>query len=141
MRLGDLILYSNNDNSKHKDYKISRIITHPEYQYPLKYNDIALLKLETKVEFTNFIRPACLYTKKTFDRTQALATGWGRTDFAGDNSEKLMKVSLNIYSTQQCHRPYRNNKDLPNGIVSSMICAGEIKGGKDTCQVKLFTRD
>lgn len=28
-------------------YKVKRIIPHPDYQSPLKYNDVALLETET----------------------------------------------------------------------------------------------
>ncbi|CAH1153436.1 unnamed protein product [Phaedon cochleariae] len=134
IRLGGLDLSNDNDGSEHQTYLVSRVTTHPEYRYPLKYNDIALLRTHKRVRFTAFVRPACLYTKSHIEFQAGIATGWGRTDFAGENSDKLMKVTLNIYNNQQCYRTYQNNKDLPSGITSNMICAGELKGGRDTCQ-------
>lgn len=57
------------------------IIRHPDYKAPSKYNDIALLKLDPRVEFNEFIRPACLYTSDTFEVTKTVATGWGKIDY------------------------------------------------------------
>ncbi|KAG5895056.1 hypothetical protein JTB14_021023 [Gonioctena quinquepunctata] len=134
VRLGELDLSSDQDGSEHMDYPVEKVILHPQYEYPWKYNDLALLRTRRKVELTNFIRPACLYTRSNIEYQTGVATGWGRTDFAGDNSDRLMKVTLNIYDNQQCYRTYQNNKDLPKGITSTMMCAGELEGGKDTCQ-------
>lgn len=70
------------------------------------------------------------------ENAQAIATGWGKTDFAAaEISQKLMKVPLKIYSNDVCQRSFEDRKRLPDGIVSSMLCAGDLSGGKDTCQV------
>nr|XP_023023062.1 complement C1r subcomponent-like [Leptinotarsa decemlineata] len=134
VRLGELDLSTDKDGSEHRDYAVSKVVLHPEYEYPWKYNDIALLKTYSKVIFTKFIRPACLYTRTDIEYNTGVATGWGRTDFAGENSDRLMAVTLNIFENERCYRTYQSNKDLPKGITSSMLCAGELKGGKDTCQ-------
>lgn len=124
------------DGSVHVDYDIKKIIVHPNYRYPLKYNDIALFQLSKKVKFTRFIRPACLHAKSSIQQQQAIATGWGKTDYlAPEISSKLMKVSLSIYDNQKCSEIYKPSKNIPEGVKSSMLCAGELKGGMDTCQV------
>lgn len=124
------------DGSEYVDYSIQRIIVHPQYRYPQKYNDIALIRLRQSVRFMKFIRPACLYTKNHIPQTKAIATGWGKTDYlAGDTNNRLLKVVLNIYDNHECRETYKRNKNLPDGIQPSMLCAGELKGGRDTCQV------
>ncbi|KAJ8923479.1 hypothetical protein NQ315_010057, partial [Exocentrus adspersus] len=134
IRLGDLDLSTSSDGLEHQDYDIEKILRHPDYRYPLKYHDIALIKTIQTVEFTKFIRPACLFTNKMIQQPSGVATGWGKTDFAAENSDKLMKVTLNIYNRDRCQKTYQNDKNLPRGIVSSMLCVGELQGGKDTCQ-------
>lgn len=54
---------------------------------------------------------------------------------AGDRSNELMKVALNIIDNSHCQQLYERSKKLRNGIVSSQLCAGVLEGGKDTCQV------
>lgn len=47
-----------------------------------------------------------------------------------------MKVSLNIYNLNECNRVFKSDRtQLPNGLARSMLCVGELKGGKDTCLV------
>lgn len=135
VRLGELDFTSDDDGSVYADYTVHRIIVHPKYRYPLKYYDIALIKLKDQVKFTKYIRPACLYNKEPIEYSQAIATGWGKTDYvATEISDKLLKVSLDIYNTDHCVKTYKKEKNLPNGILDNMLCAGDLAGGKDTCQ-------
>lgn len=133
VRLGELDLSSENDGSQYKDYPLSRVIVHPSYSPPSKYNDIALLETRDEIQFTQFIRPACLNLNSDIQNGQAVATGWGRTDFAADNSDKLMKVTLNVYTNQRCTTTFPTDVSLPRGVASTMLCAGDLKGGRDTC--------
>lgn len=51
-----------------------------------------------------------------------------------------MKVSLNLVNQNECNHSYSASileKKLAFGInPKSQICAGEMEGGKDTCQVR-----
>lgn len=51
------------------DYAIERIMPHPLYnpKNPSKHHDIAILKLNETVKYTDFIQPICLPTKE-FDK-------------------------------------------------------------------------
>lgn len=61
--------------------KIKNIIVHPNYKPPEKYYDIALIELETTVNFTKYVHPACLNTKPAADIKNNIftVTGWGET--------------------------------------------------------------
>ncbi|KAG8232281.1 hypothetical protein J437_LFUL011221 [Ladona fulva] len=139
---GDLFRPPGSSNIKNAassgDYMIETITRHPEYHPPAKYNDIALLKLRNQVKpFTSYLRPACLYTKPTFNVKRTIATGWGRIDYAEDPSDILLKVGLQIIDSGTCNKFFvsdQNTQKLKQGIIPSMMCAGELSGGKDTCQ-------
>ncbi|KAJ9599933.1 hypothetical protein L9F63_009761, partial [Diploptera punctata] len=136
-RLGDLNLKHEGDGAQPVNYIIVDIIRHPDYKPPAKYNDIALLKLDRKVKFNDYIRPACLYTKNHFEVSKTVATGWGQIDFAERLSDTLLKVVISIISNRKCNELYELDsptRELANGIQESMMCAGELSGGKDTCQ-------
>lgn len=47
--------------SEVQDRQAEAIIIHPEYNASTLYNDIAILKLETPVQFNNYVRPCCLW--------------------------------------------------------------------------------
>jgi hypothetical protein len=57
---------------------------------------------------------------------------------AEKKSDDLLKVRLSIIDSKLCNELYEQDgetRELKNGIVPSMMCAGELEGGKDTCQV------
>lgn len=58
-------------------------------------------------------------------------------------SNELMKVQLNYISEGDCKKAYAEDlgsRRLPDGLRSSLLCAGIMEGGKDTCQVeKLYS--
>ncbi|XP_045541205.1 uncharacterized protein LOC106709185 [Papilio machaon] len=114
--------------------KISTVIRHPRYKLPKAYYDIALVKMSDAVTFSEFIRPACLGVPPTPNES-FIATGWGRTEFGGDQSRELRSVSLDVWEPEECRRALGKSRKLPNGPSSdSQICAGVREGGKDTCQ-------
>lgn len=135
IRLGELNLERNDDGAEPQDFDVEQSITHPLYKQPKKYNDIALIRLSTAVEFNRFIRPACLWTKFPIKHNKTIATGWGNTEFGGAKSDGLLKVALDIIDNNYCNSFYQDiRRILPQGITNSMMCAGILQGGKDTCQ-------
>lgn len=132
MKLG--IQNINEDTDGAFEANISKIILHPKYRPSSYYHDIALIKLMRRVEFTEFIRPACLWHVHHLNIPEAMATGWGRTEFLGPKSEELQKVDLKIIDPEICQQAYSNERKLPEGIIEQQFCAGHLDGGKDTCQ-------
>lgn len=130
IRLGDQNIYSTKDGLKEVDIPIAKIIKHENYSAKTKYNDIALLKLSKKVEFTKYIRPACLWQTSDTNNSKIIATGWGLTEAFGEGSDELLKVGLDIINNDDCNH-YLD--DLDNKIIDTQMCAGELKGGKDSC--------
>jgi len=137
-RLGDLNVVTDTDIAQPKDYRIVEHVIHPDYKPPLKYNDIALFRLETEVEFTAYIRPICLNTDPAINPEVLIATGWGKTGEATLPSDDLMEIVLNYVPGNRCNASYpTNDKDLPHGILmDKMMCAGSLDGERDTCSVQ-----
>ncbi|VVC97128.1 unnamed protein product [Leptidea sinapis] len=104
---------------------IVKIYPHDLY-YELNY-DIALLKLDRKVPFSEFIRPACLPLEAAGD-TEYIAAGWGLTADLGNSSQFLMKVHLKEENGSECE------KMGFNWDPKRMICARGFEIGSDTCQ-------
>lgn len=61
------------------DYRIIDYKYHPKYNKPIRYNDIALFKLDKDVEFSPYIRPLCLNVDPIKDK-KTVASGWGNVD-------------------------------------------------------------
>lgn len=121
--------------------KIIERIKHPNYKLPSKYHDIALFKLERRITFNQYIRPACLPEYNEPQTANVIASGWGLTDYKGISSKNLLKVVLEVYTHDECNITYVNdiNRALVDGIRDeSQLCAGSHTERKDTCQVSLF---
>ncbi|KAJ8704802.1 hypothetical protein PYW08_012122 [Mythimna loreyi] len=112
--------------------KISAVIKHPKYKMRRSYHDVALIKMVSKVRFSEVIRPACLGFPPPEGRS-VIATGWGRTEYGGDHSYQLRSVSLSVWNMRECQNIWGTSLKLPNGVTpESHMCAGDT--GKDTCQ-------
>lgn len=83
--------------------------------------------------FNKSVLPACLYQFHSVNRTSARVIGWGATSFGGPTSDDLIKGDLDLFSDADCNESYSEDTDeLPSGIISSQICAGDAKRKKDT---------
>lgn len=89
MRLGDLNIISTSDDARPNNYQIVDHVVHPCYRPPSVYNDIALFRLETDVEFSEYITPICLNSDPYLEQYTQVATSWGKTSFG--------KFSLYVY--------------------------------------------
>ena len=50
-RMGDLNLYSSDDDQFAQQYTIAQIIRHPDHTFKFRYNDLALMKLEKDIKY------------------------------------------------------------------------------------------
>ncbi|KAI5631093.1 trypsin domain-containing protein [Phthorimaea operculella] len=114
--------------------RVAAVIRHPKYKFPRSYYDLALLKLVQPVTFSEVIKPACLGVPPPVDQP-IIATGWGKTEFGGDQSLELRSVSLPVWNMDKCRDILGTSRKMPQGaLADSQLCAGEKRGGKDTCQ-------
>lgn len=122
------------DTATMQEIKITQIISHPEYKSQVKYNDIAIFKLASPITFNPNVRPACLNTDSNLAWDKAIVIGFGQTASDGPVSDHLMKVMLSNYGREECKKAYSDNSGMPQGLIDSQFCAGEVAGGKDSCQ-------
>uniref|UniRef100_A0AAY4AQ10 ST14 protein n=1 Tax=Denticeps clupeoides TaxID=299321 RepID=A0AAY4AQ10_9TELE len=110
--------------------KVKTIITHPDYNQMNFDYDIALLELETPLEFTSLIHPICLpATSHLFTAGMACwVTGWGTLREGGQTAQLLQKAEVKVINDTVCN-------DVTEGLVTSrMMCSGYLAGGVDACQ-------
>ncbi|XP_068161888.1 chymotrypsin-like protease CTRL-1 [Antennarius striatus] len=110
----------------------AEIIVHPDFNDTLFQNDIALIRLSSAVNFTNFIRPICLAsdTSQFFNGTPCWATGWGRLseNMNLPGSFPLQEIQIPVVGNNLCSCIYNNS--VPRVTISDqMICAGTFNGG------------
>nr|XP_002736238.2 PREDICTED: uncharacterized protein LOC100377031 [Saccoglossus kowalevskii] len=110
---------------------ISEVHTHPLYDDVNHRYDLALLKLDAPLEYNDYVRPACLPSSDDlFEENHfCFTTGWGLTQSDGTVTPHILQeVGLTIQSQSICQSIYPGDFD-----PYSMICAGHIRGGADSC--------
>jgi secreted trypsin-like serine protease len=120
----------NLDSYDSKIEEIEKFISYPYYNSITNYGDIALIKLKNSLDFSDKLVPACLpkLNMNLEINSKATATGWGHTEYAGEATKKLHKVTLEILDSFYCRRLYGDK------FNNEQICAGDLTGKKDTCQ-------
>lgn len=89
VRLGDLNLRTH-DYGIELDVPIEKFTPHEFYNKDTRQNDIALIKLVHEVNFSKYIRPACLQQTEKIGKPAATATGWG-------NNGKILHFGLKSF--------------------------------------------
>uniref|UniRef100_A0A1I8PFC6 Peptidase S1 domain-containing protein n=1 Tax=Stomoxys calcitrans TaxID=35570 RepID=A0A1I8PFC6_STOCA len=114
-----------------EDYGIGEIFQH-NYSYRRFTNDIALIKLNRKVEFKKHIKPVCLpitpdAIKPNNDDGYFLA-GFGVTE-KGVQSNVLLKAHVDHLPLSKCEDRFAIS------ISQRMhLCAGDLVTGRDNCR-------
>ncbi|XP_071493626.1 trypsin-2-like [Diadema antillarum] len=112
-----------------QNLKLGGIWVHEDYNSRTLDNDIAMLKLEQPITFTDYISPACVATNDYPAGTTCVVTGWGDQETAVDDTD-LQEVYVPIIDTEVCNRQNWYN----GAITDNMFCAGYPEGGQDSCQ-------
>lgn len=117
------------------DVPIDGILKHPKHRFRESYYDIALVRLKDKVNFSEVVRPACLWDDVNTNVSSVIATGFGRTDhFNQQGSDTLRKVQLDVMNLRECTRQFRGNRKFKQGMTDQQLCVGSREGSRDTCQ-------
>ncbi|ETN59568.1 CLIP-domain serine protease subfamily B [Anopheles darlingi] len=119
------------------DVNVERIIAHPEFTKGGKtaINDIALIRFDRDVTFSEMVHPVCLPTTALVQNADneaglAYSSGWGRT-VAMLQSDRKQKIVMNIKNPTDCTAAYE-----PFGvdIQTTQLCVAD-SGNLDACRI------
>ncbi|XP_031631269.1 phenoloxidase-activating factor 1 isoform X2 [Contarinia nasturtii] len=121
------------------DVGVEKIIVHPQYNDASrdKHHDIALVRLNTNVSYSKYIKPICLpivgLSSGLITGNKLTSSGWGSTNVFkryGDVSSSIkLKVRLPITDMYDCINTY---KSYNINIGPGQVCAGGMRA-KDSC--------
>ncbi|XP_064808310.1 transmembrane protease serine 9 [Oncorhynchus masou masou] len=108
---------------------IQRIILHPGFNSTNMDYDVALLEMAVPAPRSYTIQLVCLPSPvhSFLKNTECYITGWGSMREGGSLTNLLQKADVNIIEQSDCQQAYGNS------LTPSMMCAGYMEGGKDTC--------
>uniref|UniRef100_A0A8C9SUC1 Vitamin K-dependent protein C n=1 Tax=Scleropages formosus TaxID=113540 RepID=A0A8C9SUC1_SCLFO len=104
---------------------VSEAVIHPDYDTVTVDNDIALLHLASPVQFSTFIVPVCLPSRRLAEQvlhrngTMTVVTGWGKED----ENKKYFSSALNFIKVPLVERGLCSQVML-NNISENVLCAG-----------------
>ncbi|XP_041939671.1 serine protease 27-like [Alosa sapidissima] len=112
--------------------KVKRVVQHPYYRWDeTNINNIGLVQLQEAVSFSDTVKPVILPSPRDVfsPDTECWVTGWGyvaeSTPLGG--KQTLQEVQVSLVDDVTCRRIYPETTDR-------MLCAGDPRGGKDSCQ-------
>ena len=122
------------DQTRAQDRRIKEVRNHPERNNQDWYYDVAVLVLETELNFNGRVSPLCLperpYTHPG-EGVTILVQGWGE-DINGRSGREVSQASVSVRSSQECDHRYASagpsaieevRSFLPNLTNSVLICA------------------
>lgn len=90
------------------------LITHPDYDYATKSNDVGLIRLKENANLNTHVVPACLRTDEIRSYREAYATGWRWND---DNTcDKTVRKVLMSFETEN------NCVGMSKGLTKDVLC-------------------
>lgn len=146
IRLGEHDKGSERDFADHVDFPINRTVYYPDFRRGgvlVAYHDLALVELAEDVVFRVGVSPICLpwgdAALRNIHHEMVTITGWGATQFGGDNTRVLQEAEVTVFPSQTCNNSYQvlpaYTQKWPQGISEeTFLCAGKTEGGVDTCQ-------
>ena len=87
---------------------ISKIRTHPKYNYNNANFDVSILFLKIPLTFSSTVAPVCLpaSTQSLYTGQVATVTGWGDTGADGSPASTLQEVEVTVMSNEECNIYY-----------------------------------
>jgi len=144
------------ENTKHKEYVIAEIVTHPLFDKVRLSHDLAVLKVETsrdrfgditgKIDLlhTDDVNAACIpgcsnqfdYEFNNGTGVRCWVAGWGKDSIDGQFQVIQNRVDVPLMSHNNCQRRMQQALGRQAGrnfrLSSSEVCAGG-EEGKDAC--------
>ncbi|KAF7270783.1 hypothetical protein GWI33_016288 [Rhynchophorus ferrugineus] len=118
---------------------VAALTVHPEFYAGTLYNDIAILRMSSPVDWSKHphISPACLpHPQDDYTGSRCWTTGWGKDAFGdfGKYQNILKEVDVPIVNFGQCQRQLQNTRlGYDFKLHPGFVCAGG-EEGKDACK-------
>lgn len=115
------------------DLGVEKVVVHESYDLLTKLHDIALIRLDGVVKYTDFVRPICLPPKdlELKENEYLTVAGWGRTEVFYSHSPIKLKVNVPLVNLTYCNWKVKSLQSNLN-IENTQLCAGG-QQGLDSC--------
>jgi len=97
VRLGEHQYGTDADAVQLQEFDVDAVIQHPDFNVSLGQNDLAIIRLAGRVDFTANVQPICLPTfppSQNLSDSLAFVAGWGRTKEGGSGVRSLVAFGI-----------------------------------------------
>uniref|UniRef100_A0A2K6CXA1 Granzyme A n=1 Tax=Macaca nemestrina TaxID=9545 RepID=A0A2K6CXA1_MACNE len=112
---------------------VKKEFPYPCYDPATHEGDLKLLQLTEKAKINKYV--TILHLPKKGDDvkpgTMCQVAGWGKIHNSASQSDTLREVNITIIDRKICNDP--NHYNFNPVIGMNMVCAGSLRGGKDSC--------
>ncbi|KAK4878929.1 hypothetical protein RN001_007075 [Aquatica leii] len=135
----DCVKFSEMDDCSNpvEDISIEKRIKHPKYNRRLGTNDIALLKLNRSVTFTDYIRPICLPIpgiKFAQVGDTMTMTGFGRVGTYKNYAMIKKRISTKLISANECIKELSVLGDNSRQVTENIMCTKDLQRSERACE-------
>ncbi|KOC58589.1 Chymotrypsin-1, partial [Habropoda laboriosa] len=110
-----------------ESYGVQKIVAHSGFSSTRLVNDVAVIRVDRDIKFSNLVKPISLATSGTFEGSPCVLTGWGTTRVGGNVPNNLQMIDLVIETQAKCKKAHWRVRD-------SHICT-YTKVGEGACNV------
>lgn len=113
-------------------HNVEKIIVHPEFDTTNSLNDIALIILETPIQFTDIVQPIPITKDLVEAGVGCVASGWGAVQGAGvPRVDWLQAIYTSTISNDVCSKAAIRRR-TPFDVTDNNVCV-LIGGGHGVC--------
>ncbi|MER7641476.1 serine protease [Streptomyces sp. NPDC126522] len=116
-----------------REIAVRTVSVNPAYDPATNAGDFAVLTLAEPLSQSSVIKMAPSGDPAYAPGTAATVYGWGDLTGSGDYAGSLHGASVHVLPDARCEEAYPAGSD-GTYLPESMLCAGEVQGGRDACQ-------
>lgn len=116
-----------------REIAVRTVWVNPAYDPATNAGDFAVLTLAEPLPQSSVIKTAGAGDPAYTPGTAATVYGWGDLTGSGDYAGSLHAASVHVLPDARCEEAYPAGSD-GTYLPESMLCAGEVQGGRDACQ-------
>ncbi|KAF5296977.1 hypothetical protein FQR65_LT10129 [Abscondita terminalis] len=110
-------------------HKFEDFLVHPFYDPVTKFNDLALIRLSNRIQFSEFVYPICFpLVEETFTNNVMLTSGWNDSFFESNINVKTIGTSTSI-TNSACTHLNKGSDVLTNFDLCTVNNTGHIDVG------------
>ncbi|KAK7102820.1 hypothetical protein V1264_020991 [Littorina saxatilis] len=125
------------DDELKDQFGVSSIILHRQFNKDTLDHNIALIELETPMEFNHRVGVVCLpatqdcSNQRLVEGTKGVVTGWGAPD-SHSPSDRLRELTLYVANTTECEKHFKDRGYNTAALTENMFCAESNSTTEDT---------